>query len=102
MNPSQRIDKFLWFARLAKSRSLAAALCLDGQVLIEGIPVLKPHHPVRVGTEITLRLRQGERRVIVRELGTRRGPAPEAQRLYEETMPLTRPTPAPYIPLLGP
>ena len=82
---SQRLDKWLWFARFAKTRSLAAKLCLEGGVEVAGRAVPKPHHPVRVGDSITLRRGRFERRVIVLALGSRHGPASEARLLYHET-----------------
>jgi len=81
-----RIDKWLWFARLVRSRSLAARLCLAGQVTVAG-NAAKPHHAVRVGDAVTIELARATRRVRVVALGARRGPAPEARRLYEEPAP---------------
>ena len=88
---SIRIDKWLWFARLAKTRSLAARLCEGGRVTIGGAPILKPHHPVRIGDSVSVAQGQARRRLMVRDLGVRRGPAEEARRLYDE--------PAPPVPL---
>jgi ribosome-associated heat shock protein Hsp15 len=79
-----RIDKFLWHTRLVKSRSLAARLCTDGYVELDGAPVTRASQPIRIGSIIGLS-HGGWRRVIeVREFGTRRGPAAEAQLLYRE------------------
>lgn len=80
-----RLDQWLWFARLAKSRSLAARLCTAGLVAVNGTAVHKPSHTVRVGDTIVLpqgRLRRTARIVAI---SSRRGPAVEARRLYEET-----------------
>ncbi|HUB94693.1 MAG TPA: RNA-binding S4 domain-containing protein [Stellaceae bacterium] len=85
--PSIRIDKWLWFARMAKTRSLAARLCEGGRVSIGGAAVLKPHHPVRVGDSISVMQGRARRGLVVRELGQRRGPAEEARRLYDEPTP---------------
>jgi len=82
--PVLRIDKFLWFARLAKSRSVAQAMAERGIMRLNGRRVDRAHSPVRVGDLITLV--QGERiRVVrVRGLPHRRGPASEAALCYEE------------------
>jgi ribosome-associated heat shock protein Hsp15 len=84
---SLRIDKWLWFTRLAKSRSLAARLCAEGHVSVGGTPVSKPNHGVRVGDVVRLPQGRQWRTVRVLALGVRRGPASEAQGLYEEAAP---------------
>ncbi|HYM03129.1 MAG TPA: RNA-binding S4 domain-containing protein [Stellaceae bacterium] len=83
----QRLDKWLWFARFAKTRSLAAALCAGGAVAIGGIAAGKSHQPVRVGDTVTVRQGRVLRRVTVLALGERRGPAAEARLLYDEAEP---------------
>ena len=82
-----RLDKWLWFARLARTRSLAARLCAEGCVAIGAQQVVKPHHPVRIGDEVTVPLPHRRRCVIVRALGVRRGPPAEARYLYDEPAP---------------
>jgi ribosome-associated heat shock protein Hsp15 len=84
---SLRLDKWLWFARLARTRSLAARLCSLGCVRVGGAVVAKPHHGVRVGDTVTVELPRWRRRLIVQALGTRRGPAAEARLLYHEPEP---------------
>jgi len=84
---SLRIDKWLWFTRLAKSRSLAARLCAEGLVSVGGATVSKPNHAVRVGDVVRLPQGRQWRTVRVLALGARRGPAAEAQGLYEEAAP---------------
>ena len=81
---AQRIDKFLWFARLAKSRSIAQAMAERGIMRLNGRRVERAHSPVRVGDLITLA--QGDRVRVVRvlQLPARRGPASEAATTYEE------------------
>jgi ribosome-associated heat shock protein Hsp15 len=99
---SIRIDKWLWFARMAKTRSLAARLCAAGLVTVGGVTVLKPHHPVRVGDPVTVAQGRARRRLVVMALGQRRGPAAEARLLYDEPdqpLPLGRIDPA-WTPLL--
>lgn len=92
--PTLRLDKWLWFARLARTRSLAARLCSEGRVTIGGRGDVTPHHAVRVGDVITVELPHERRRLIVRALGARRGPPAEAQRLYDEPTPPVRREPA--------
>ncbi|KAA5607374.1 RNA-binding S4 domain-containing protein [Roseospira marina] len=86
----QRIDKWLWFARFRKTRGLAQALCTGGHVSLNGATVGKPSTTVRPGDEVVLILGPWRRRLRVVALGERRGPAPEAQALYEETAPPER------------
>lgn len=82
-----RLDKWLWFARLARTRSLAARLCAEGRVSVGGRDGVKPHHAVRIGDVIVVELPHQRRRLIVRALGERRGPPAEAKLLYEEPTP---------------
>jgi ribosome-associated heat shock protein Hsp15 len=81
---SRRLDQWLWFARFAKSRSLAARLCAAGAVTVNGIAVGKANHAVRAGDIVTLPQGRWQRRVEVVALGTRRGPAVEARTLFRE------------------
>ncbi len=98
---TQRLDKWLWFARLAKSRTLAAELVSAGKVRVNRVKAAKSSHLVRVGDVITSAARLEVRVVRVRALGARRGPAPEAAALYEELTPgrsaadPAQPSPAP-------
>lgn len=81
---SRRLDQWLWFARFFKSRSLATRICADGRVRVNSAPVAKAHHAIKVGDVLTFA--QGARVRVVRVLGlgTRRGPASEAQALYRD------------------
>jgi ribosome-associated heat shock protein Hsp15 len=79
-----RLDQWLWFARFVKSRSLAARLCAAGAVTVNGSPVKKANHPIRMGDIVVLPQGGWQRTVRVLALGIRRGPAPEARLLYEE------------------
>ena len=82
-----RLDKWLWFARFAKTRSLAAKLCSAGQVTVGGAVVAKPGHLVRLGDTVTIEHGRLLRRVTVLALGNRRGPPAEARLLYAEAAP---------------
>jgi ribosome-associated heat shock protein Hsp15 len=98
-----RLDQWLWFARFAKSRSLAARLCAAGAVAVNGSPVKKANHPIRMGDVVVLPQGGWQRTVRVVALGIRRGPAPEARLLYEEaavSVRLADLAPA-WMPLLG-
>lgn len=86
----RRLDQWLWFARLVKSRSRAARLCAAGAVAVNGMTVRKVNHILRAGESVTVRQGAYSRTVRVLALGERRGPAPEARLLYEETAPPIR------------
>jgi len=98
--PALRLDKFLWFARLARTRSAAARLCAEGRVAIAGIPAFKPHQPVRIGDWITVEQGRWHRRLRVTALGDRRGGATEAHRLYDEPEPPQPIASEPWVALL--
>jgi len=82
-----RLDKWLWFARVVKTRSAATRLCAAGCVGIGTQDAVKAHHAVRIGDAITIDLPDRRRRLVVRLLGTRRGPPAEARMLYDEPTP---------------
>jgi ribosome-associated heat shock protein Hsp15 len=84
---SLRVDKWLWFARMAKTRSLAARLCAAGLVTVGGAVVTKPNRAVRVGENVTVVQGRMRRSIVVVSLGERRGPPAEARLLYQETEP---------------
>ena len=88
-----RLDKWLWHARFFKSRSLAAAAC-GGPMRLNGQPVTKPSQPVRAGDVLTFVQGRTVRVVRVLCVGTRRGPAPEAQTLYDDLSPAAPPADA--------
>lgn len=79
-----RIDKWLWAARLVKTRSLAADAVKGGRVHVNG-QAAKPSRDVVPGDRIELTIGQLRMEVIVRGTAERRGPAREAALLYEET-----------------
>lgn len=81
---SQRLDKWLFYARLVKTRALAAALAESGGVRINGQKTAKAAAFVRPGDVLTIAL---PGRILICRLlafGERRGPAPEARKLYDE------------------
>lgn len=79
----QRLDKFLFHARFAKTRGIAARLIGAGCVRINRQPTEKPHAKLRPGDVLTLVLPTGVHVVRVVALGARRGPPAEARTLYE-------------------
>ena len=79
-----RLDRYLFFIRLLKSRTLAQGLIEAGHVRIDGKRVAKPAEEVRVGSVIALPLRGQVRVLRVTSLPTRRGRAGEARLAYEE------------------
>ncbi|MGX9116895.1 MAG: RNA-binding S4 domain-containing protein [Mesorhizobium sp.] len=83
----QRIDKWLFFSRAVKSRSLAAKLVVAGRVRINRDKAAQASDLVRAGDVLTITL---ERRIFVWKVlgtGSRRGPAEEARLLYEDMSP---------------
>lgn len=79
-----RLDRFLWFVRLTKTRSAAQALAEGGTLRIDGRRIERAHCPVRIGDTLTFMTGGRVRVVRVEALPERRGPAPEAQACYSE------------------
>lgn len=79
-----RLDKWLWAARFFKTRALAVEAIAGGKVELNGDKP-KRAKPLKLGDELRIRLGPYVHHIIVRQLGTRRGPAAVAQLLYEET-----------------
>ena len=84
---TQRLDRWLWFARFFKSRTLAASIVSAGKVRVNAERVGKPSHSVKPGDVLTFPAAKQVRVIKVVDLGTRRGLAPEAQALYEDQAP---------------
>lgn len=83
----QRIDRWLWFARIAKSRTLAQALIERGKVRINRVKIDKTSTTVRPGDVLTLSLGPRVLSIEILGIGSRRGPAAEAQALYRDLVP---------------
>lgn len=96
-----RLDKWLWFSRFCKSRSIAAALCTGGRIRLSGRVVAKASQTVRPGDVLTFPLGPHVRVIEVCALGTRRGPATEAQTLYRDLDPPSARPPAPTVPAIA-
>ena len=80
----QRIDKWLWHARMVRTRSAATALTAAGFVRLNGKRMTSASHPVRVGDVVTLALDRAVRVIRVEGLCERRGAAPDARALYRD------------------
>jgi ribosome-associated heat shock protein Hsp15 len=83
----QRLDKWLWFARVTKSRTLAATLVVEGKIRVNGERVAKPAHTLKVGDAVTITMRQRVRILRVVGFGLRRGSASVAAELFEDLSP---------------
>ncbi|WP_425092095.1 RNA-binding S4 domain-containing protein [Tropicimonas sp. S265A] len=88
----QRLDKWLWFARFFKTRSLAAKTVSAGGVRVNGTRVAKPAAPVATGDVLTFAQGREIRVIRIEAPGKRRGPAPEAQALYTDVAPPSAPS----------
>lgn len=84
---SLRLDKWLWFARFFKTRTLATKFVQSGKVRLNKVVQSKPHYGVRAGDVLTFPMHLGIKVVRIVALGQRRGPAKEAQLLYEDLSP---------------
>lgn len=79
-----RVDRWLWAARFFKTRGLAQAAVAGGKVHVNGQRV-KPARPLKAGDRVEITRGDDRMEVVVAALSQRRGPAPEARSLYEET-----------------
>ncbi|MGH6726944.1 MAG: RNA-binding S4 domain-containing protein [Pseudolabrys sp.] len=80
----QRIDKWLWHARVVRTRSAAAALAEAGFVRLNGRRITAPSQPVRMGDVVTLALDRAVKVVEVAGFCEKRGGAPAARALYRD------------------
>jgi ribosome-associated heat shock protein Hsp15 len=80
----QRLDKWLWHARVVKARTSAAALVEAGHVRINGVREKAPGHALRIGDVLTIGLDRGVRILKVAGFSERRGDATLARLLYED------------------
>jgi ribosome-associated heat shock protein Hsp15 len=87
---SLRLDKYLWFARIVKTRAAAQALAEGGRLRLAGRIVDRAHVPVRVGDVLSFAVHGKVRVLRIEALPARRGPPAEARLLYTELdQPLT-------------
>ena len=80
----QRIDKWLWHARVVRTRAAAAALAASGHVRINGQRIVSPARPVRAGDVVTVALPRAVRVLKVTDFTERRGSPNHARLLWEE------------------
>jgi ribosome-associated heat shock protein Hsp15 len=83
----QRLDKWLFFARMAKSRSLAQALIHSNNVRVNGVLASQPSFQLKAGDRINLSLGRRDLVLVVKSAGDRRGPFEEARLLYDDLTP---------------
>lgn len=83
----QRLDLWLWYARFAKSRTLAQVLIERGKARVNRERISKTSHIIKAGDVVTLSLGPRVRVIAIKGLGIRRGPATEAAALFEELTP---------------
>jgi ribosome-associated heat shock protein Hsp15 len=81
---SLRLDKYLWFARIVKTRPLAQEMAENGRIRISGRVADRAHAPVKVGDVLAFAQRGTVRVLRVEALPLRRGPPTEARTLYSE------------------
>lgn len=84
---TQRVDKWLWFTRALKTRSLASRLVLSGKVRVNGERIAKPSRTIGAGDVLTFTFNDRVRVLKVLSPGSRRGPYEEARQLYEDLSP---------------
>ncbi len=84
MADTLRLDKFLWFARIVKTRALAQQLAEEGRIRLAGRVIDRAHAPVRVGDVLSFALRGQIKVLRIERLPDRRGPPAEARLLYCE------------------
>ena len=82
-----RIDKWLWYARFFKSRAMASRMVASGRLRINGESISKPHRQILPDMVLVFPQAETIRTIKVLALATRRGPASEAQKLYEDLDP---------------
>ena len=84
MNEKIRLDTWLWYARFYKSRSLSSKAILSGKLRLNSNKIIKPASKVKINDVLTINHINMVRIVQVQSLGSRRGPASEAQKLYND------------------
>ena len=82
MTEKIRLDTWLWYARFYKSRSLSSKAILSGKLRVNSDKIIKPASKVKINDVLTINHINMVRIIQVQSLGSRRGPASEAQKLY--------------------
>ena len=96
----QRIDKWLWHARVVRTRQAAAALAASGHVRVNAQRVDAASRPVRVGDVVTVALDRTVRVLKVLDFAERRGSSQDARALCEDLAPASRPEAKPVTPAI--
>ena len=86
-NTKMRVDKWLWYARVVKSRSLAQSLVRTGKIRVNNTKISAPSHNLSRDDVLTITLPRQIKILQLLAPGTRRGPATEAQQLYKDLTP---------------
>ncbi len=97
-NASRRVDQWLWFARVVKSRTLAAELVGAGKVRVNSDKIDKPSHGLKIADVVTVVAHSRVRILKVAGLGQRRGPPTEAATLFEDLTPPAEPRERTFAP----
>ncbi len=87
LNGVLRLDKWLWYARFMKSRSKATKFCQSSRFCVNSLIVAKAHFLIKKNDVLTFSIDNNIKIIKILNLGVRRGPAPEAQALYEDLSP---------------
>jgi ribosome-associated heat shock protein Hsp15 len=80
----QRLDKYLWFARMARTRGAASDLVTGGHVRLNGRKIDQPSRAVAIGDVLTVSLSRDVRVLRVLAFAERRGPYEDARKLYDD------------------
>mgnify|MGYP001198022883 FL=1 len=86
MTEKIRLDTWLWYARFYKSRSLSSKAILSGKLRLNSNKIIKPASKVKINDVLTINHINMVRIIQVQSLGSRRGPASEAQKLYKDLL----------------
>ena len=84
MTEKIRLDTWLWYARFYKSRSLCSKAILSGKLRVNSNKIIKPASKIKINDILTINHINRVRIIQVQSLGSRRGPASEAQKLYHD------------------
>ena len=87
MTEKIRLDTWLWFARFYKSRSLSSKAILSGKLRVNSNRIIKPASKVKINDVLTINHVNTVRIIQIQSIGSRRGPASEAQALYNDLSP---------------
>ena len=87
MTEKIRLDTWLWYARFYKSRSLSSKAILSGKLRLNSNKIIKPASKIKINDVLTINHVNAVRIIQIQSIGSRRGPASEAQALYNDLSP---------------